>query len=268
MEPTFRAGRGQAAAVKCPRRARWWAYGCLVSALLWYFVCSVDGSPAVSPWSPHVLLNELQAVGGSSSPLGRVGLPREDEAEELKSVIQTEPSHPIANARRVAVSPGRAEPILGSSLQPIRAVSWKNHPSQPGVRSVQWVKAIIRTAHLDTGSRTNNFTVHLMRDIGARNWRGGPDQTGHLVARRLGGVGIRSWSVFPQLQTINGGSFSTFEAGAYAKVQRYGKIAYFVKMRYNSPSVQWPLRPMSYRAAYCWKQGRRLKWYGEWFRNQ
>lgn len=239
----------------------WATRFCLLGAVLWLCVATVEAS-----------------FPTTNATRGRVAHSQDDLgflSRGSDSLVVTErplaPPDELVAPQAVGVAPpGPTEAITGVRFQPIQVVSWKVHPRQPALRGVQWMRAVITTGDLNTGRGTSDITRQYVRSLGADirpPTTPGGDQTGHLVAERLGGTGKKLWSVFPQLKDVNNGEFKRYEAGAAAKVVQFGRIEYYIRMKYNPPGVQWPLRPKGYSAAYCWVENNVVKWYGEAFPN-
>eukprot|EP00168_Porphyra_purpurea_P003095 TRINITY_DN13711_c0_g1_i1.p1 TRINITY_DN13711_c0_g1~~TRINITY_DN13711_c0_g1_i1.p1 ORF type:complete len:268 (+),score=35.82 TRINITY_DN13711_c0_g1_i1:195-998(+) len=255
--------RGASARKGFPSLCRWATARGFLGVLLLVLVVGVEGGLPTT----NASLGDV-AHGGAAARWGRAGLGRGGGDNLAITERPMAPPDVLPNPQIVAVAPpGVPEPITGVRFQPILQVLWKEHPRQPGLRGVQWMKAKVITSDLNTGRGTSERTRNYVRSLGADIRPQGGDQTGHLVANRLGGTGLQEWAVFPQLRSVNTNEFKRFEGGAYAKVQQFGTIFYFVKMEYNAPNVQWPLRPKSYKAAYCWVENKTVRWYGEAFPN-
>lgn len=265
---SIRLNRGGASAREGIPSLRHWAIGCgFVSAVLWLLVVGVEGGLPTTNESLGGV-----AHGWAPARWGEASLVRGGGDDLVVTERPQAPPDVLPNPQAVSLPPqdGIRELVTGVRFQPIEEVSWKDHPTEAGLRAVQWIRATIETADLNTGRGTSDTTRQFVRDLGGDIHPPGPqvgDDTGHFVARRLGGTGKTRWAVFPQLRRVNNGEFKRFEQGAYDKVQQVGSIRYFVRLEYNAPPVQWPLRPISYRAAYCWVENNLVRWYGEAFPN-
>lgn len=255
----------------------WAPVSCVVITLLCLLLCIAGGAsaavvPASSPTLDVVQYAEPLLGLGAAAPLW-------EPNDTLDAGILVEPHYELseADAKALRVEPNERSWPIDNPNQPVKCVSYKIHSRDNGLFGTQWSYAIVERKHLGKGTVPNNLMREYVRLIGGDVGGLGRDHTGHIVADRLGGLGTVPWNVFPQLASINTGSFRVFEAGAAAKVQEHMGIVYFVRMAYHEPSTtDKQLRPKSFQVAYAWCERNvcnpggdpRVHWYGEWFRNE
>lgn len=95
---------------------------------------------------------------------------------------------------------------------------------------VEYVRAIIKRRHLDTGTDPSEEVNAYIRSMGLSN-----DQVGYIIPKILGGTGTKTYNVFPQNEKVKRGElYSTVDQMVYDTVKEQSYLEMEVTLQYES----------------------------------
>jgi hypothetical protein len=143
----------------------------------------------------------------------------------------------IVDLKKVEDGADKLEKFPGPYKAPIEDVRQSKHN---GKVRIEFLKATIRTEHLDKGSKPSDKMRPLMQEKGTF---GNKDDSGHIVGKALGGTGDYEYNLFPQLVTINRGPYNQIESVARDFLKGGGPRHVILTARLKYDDKDRPLRP-------------------------
>lgn len=148
-------------------------------------------------------------------------------------VMKVPESLPLGAEWLLEMPQGQAEePPPGTPAQPVqefhrRTVTGRTSGNQTQV--VEWLYASIEKKNRNSGTQPNQaIRKWVQNEVGLPE-----DNAGHIIAKRLGGLGTVPWNIFPQSSNFNSGVFkSDFEETIY-NATAHGVVRIWFRFYYD-----------------------------------
>jgi hypothetical protein len=117
---------------------------------------------------------------------------------------------------------------------PVQEIIWRHHGTE---RVVQWSYAVIRPAHIGTGTVTNNTIRNWTQNVVGYT----TDDAGHIIGNVLGGSGTQQWNIFPQSKNFNRGAYASYVEGLHKNA---AQLEATIQVWYEFIDFNDPARPL------------------------